>query len=88
MSEKEWLDDLIYERMELLLDNRRADNDQKEKKLLDRVDDILQRLTREDWKIIDQFLDHITDRGAEEMAYLYACGFQDGIRTMKWMNSL
>ena len=91
MSQKAWMEDFIYERMELHwreLYRSKADNRQEESQMLDRVEVILKRLTKKERKTINQFFDLTTERTAKETAYLYTCGIKDGIHAMKLINSL
>ena len=53
MSEKEWIEYIIYERMELHwqeLSHSKADGRQEESQMLDRVEAILKRLTKKSEK--------------------------------------
>jgi hypothetical protein len=91
MNEKEWMNDIIYQRMELHrqeLYRSKTDNGQEESRILDRLENIQKRLTKKERKTIDRFLDLTTERNAKETAYLYTCGVKDGIRTMKFINNL
>lgn len=58
MSEKEWIEYIIYERMELHwqeLYHSKADGRQEESQMLDRVEAILKRLTKKERKTINRF---------------------------------
>ena len=91
MDEKEWMNDFIYQRMELHwqeLYRSKTDDGQEESRILDRLENIQKRLTKKERKTIDRFLDLTTERNAKETAYLYPCGIKDGIRAMKFINSL
>ena len=91
MSEKKWIEYIIYERMELHwqeLYHSKADGRQEESQMLDRVEAILKRLTKKERKTINRFFDLSTERHVKETAYLYTCGVKDGIRAMKLINSL
>ena len=91
MDEKDWLDDFIYQRMELHwqeLYRSKTDGRLEEARLLDHLENIQKRLTKKERKAINRFLDLTTERNAKETAYLYTCGFKDGIRTMKFINRL
>ena len=66
----------------------KADGRQEESQMLDRVEAILKQLTKKERKTINQFFDLNTERHAKETTYFYACGFKDGIRTMKFINRL
>ncbi len=91
MSEKEWIEYIIYERMELHwqeLYRSKADDRREEGRTLDQFEAILKRLTKKERKTINRFFDLSTERHAKETAYLYTCGVKDGIRAMKLINSL
>ena len=91
MSEKEWIEYIIYERMELHwqeLYRSKADDRREEGRTLDQFEAILKRLTKKERKTINRFFDLTTERHAKETAYLYTCGVKDGIRAMKLTNSL
>ena len=63
MSEKEWIEYIIYERMELHwqeLSHSKADGRQEESQMLDRVEAILKRLTKKERKTINRFFDLTT----------------------------
>ncbi|XBX06022.1 hypothetical protein QMP26_37520 [Enterocloster clostridioformis] len=91
MSEKKWIEYIIYEWMGLHwkeLYHSKADGRQEESQILDRVEAILKRLTKKERKTINRFFDLTTERHAKENAYLYTCGVKDGIRAMKLTNNL
>lgn len=49
---------------------------------------LLKRLPHDDCKILSQYMDHQNDQVADEESYLYSCGITDGIRLMKYIESL
>lgn len=91
MNEKEWMESFIYERMELHwqeLYRSKADDRWEEGRALNQLEAILKRLTKKERKTINRFFNLTTERHAKETAYLYTCGVKDGIRAMKFINSL
>jgi len=59
-----------------------------EEAVLTQAEAVMNRLTKEEWKTLDRFLDEINERNSREMSYLYICGLKDGLRAMKFINSL
>ena len=91
MNGKEWIESFIYERMELHwqeLYRSKADDRREEGRTFNHFKAILKRLTKKERKTINRFFDLSTECHAKETAYLYTCGVKDGIRAMKFINSL
>ncbi len=56
--------------------------------LMDQAEGILKRLSEQEHALMEQYLDSMTDRMADVEPALYTGGFRDGIRVMKFINSL
>lgn len=91
MDEKEMLDMMLSERIDMLLRKMNPVSKAKEREtalLMQHAEILLKRLPHDDWKILSQYMDHQNDRVADEASYLYSCGITDGIRLMKYIESL
>lgn len=55
---------------------------------MDQAEGILNRLSEQEHALMEQYLDSMTDRMADVEPALYTGGFRDGIRIMKFINSL
>ena len=91
MDNKKWADDMIYQRMELLLDElyrSKQDEETEDVVALNRAEALLKRMSGSEWEAVNQLLEQTMERHARETAYLYTCGFEDGVRVMKFINGL
>ncbi len=92
MTEKELLDMMVTERIQILVQEMksvRTPADRKNTRLLmDQAEGILNRLSEQEHALMEQYLDSMTDRMADVEPALYTGGFRDGIRVMKFINSL
>ncbi len=56
--------------------------------LMDYAEGILNRLSEQEHALMEQYLDSMTNRMADVEPALFTGGFRDGIRVMKFINSL
>lgn len=91
MSEKELLDMMIAERIDMLLrqmPKNRPNESREVSQLIKQAEQLLQRMPQEEWVTLTLYMDHQTDRLADEGTYLYTCGITDGIRLMNYIARL
>ncbi|MEQ2594533.1 hypothetical protein AAAU22_02500 [[Clostridium] symbiosum] len=92
MNEKEFLDMMVTERIQILVQELRSAQTLAERKntrlLMDQAEGILNRLSEQEHALMEQYLDSMTDRMTDVEPALYTGGFRDGIRVMKFINSL
>lgn len=55
---------------------------------MNQAEGILNRLSEQEHTLMKQYLDSMTDRMVDMEPALYTGGFRDGIRVMKFINSL
>lgn len=77
------LEQIICERIEMLLNVRSDETSHEEKKLNHKMEEILERLDEESKVAIEQFWDEWVLQSAEESRYLYLAGMKDGGRILK-----
>lgn len=91
MDEKEILDMMISERIDLLLTTmhrmEQSENDETAH-LMEDAEALLKRMPREEWIIITRYMERHTDRLTDDAVYLYSCGIKDGVRLMKYLRAL
>lgn len=92
MNEKELLDMMVTERIQILVQEMKSVRTSAEREnsrlLMDQAEGILNRLSEQEHALMEQYLDSMTDRMADVEPALYTGGFRDGIRVMKFINSL
>ncbi|XBX03635.1 hypothetical protein QMP26_24200 [Enterocloster clostridioformis] len=92
MNEKELLDMMVTERIQILVQELKSARTPTEREnsrlLIDQAEGILKRLSEQEHALMEQYLDSMTDRMADVEPALYTGGFRDGIRVMKFINSL
>lgn len=92
MNEKELLDMMVTERIQILVQEMKSARTLAERKntrlLMDQAEGILNRLSEQEHALMEQYLDSMADRMADVEPALYTGGFRDGIRVMKFINSL
>lgn len=92
MNEKELLDMMVTERIQILVQEMKSARTPAEQEnsrlLMDQAEGILNRLSEQEHALMEQYLDSMTDRMADVEPALYTGGFRDGIRVMKFINSL
>lgn len=92
MNEKELLDMMVTERIQILVQEMKSAQTPAEREnsrlLMDQAEGILKRLSDQEHALMEQYLDSMTDRMADVEPALYTGGFRDGIRVMKFINSL
>ena len=88
-DEKELLDMIITERIGMLLSQmKRANKTEAVSQMISQAEAIMGKLPKDEWETLDSYIVNMTDRLADEGAYLYSAGFTDGIRVLKLINSL
>lgn len=88
-DEKELLDMIIGERVDVLLRQMKcADKREDVLPLIRQAEAILRKLPHDEWVTLDRYINDMTDRLADEGIYLYSSGFTDGIRVLKLISSL
>ena len=92
MNEKELLDMMVTERIQILVQEMKSARTLAEREnfrlLMDQAEGILKRLSEQEHALMEQYLDSMTDHMADMEPALYTGGFRDGIRAMKFINSL
>lgn len=92
MNEKELLDMMVTERIQILVQEMKSTRTLAERKntrlLMYQAEGILKRLSEQEHALMEQYLDSMTDRMADVEPALYTGGFRDGIRVMKFINRL
>lgn len=91
MNKKEWIDDMVFQRMELLLNEfycSKENTKTVDDTVLTQAEDVTKRLTKKEWEALNRFLAQINKHHSIETSYLYVCGLKDNLRTMKFINSL
>ncbi len=92
MNEKELLDMMVTERIQIFVQEMMSARTPAEREnsrlLMDQAEGILKRLSEQEHALMEQYLDSMTDRMADVEPALYTGGFRDGIRVMKFINSL
>ena len=92
MNEKELLDMMVTERIQILVQEMKSARTPAEQEnsclLIDQAEGILNRLSEQEHALMEQYLDSMTDRMADVEPALYTGGFRDGIQVMKFINSL
>ena len=90
MKERELLDMMILERIQDLLAQIKEDSAKREESLriLEQAEAVLNRLSEQEHSLMEQYLNSMSEHMAEEEPALYTGGFKDGIRVMKFINSL
>ena len=81
MDQKEILDMVVSERIDLLLTTmhrmKQRENDETAQ-LMEDAEALLKRMPREEWIIITRYMERHTDRLTDDAVYLYSCGIKDG----------
>lgn len=77
------LEQIICERIEMLLNVRSDETSHEEKKLNHKMEEICERLDEESKVAIEQFWDEWVLQSAEESRYLYLAGMKDGVRILE-----
>ena len=77
MTEKQFIDMVIQERIKLLLERK---NTPEEETVLNNGEGVIDRLGEEDRKLVEAYLDLMTGLEAESEEGAYLGGFRDGVR--------
>ena len=92
MNDKELLDMMVTERIQIFVREMKSAQTLAERKntrlLMDYAEGILNRLSEQEHALMEQYLDSMTNRMADVEPALFTGGFRDGIRVMKFINSL
>ena len=84
-ADKNFLKQLIYNRVERLL--KRKPNETIRKRI-HAGHDVIDKLEKREWLIVNDMLDAMAERAADNEVFLYKRGLLDGIRFMKWLSKL
>ena len=92
INEQELLDMMVTERIQIFVREMKSAQTLAERKntrlLMDYAEGILNRLSKQEHTLMEQYLDSMTDRMADVEPALHTGGFRDGIRVMKFINNL
>ena len=83
MNVEDLLEQIICDRIEMLLNARSDETLHEERELNHKMKDILERLDEESKVAMEQFWDEWVIQSAEESRYLYLAGMKDGARVLK-----
>ncbi len=83
MNLEDLLEQIICDRIEMLLNARSDENLHEEKELNLKMKNILERLDEDSKVAMEQFWDEWVMQSAEENRYLYLAGMKDGTRVLK-----
>ncbi len=83
MNLEDLLEQIICDRIEMLLNARSDEALHEEKELNLKMKNILERLDEESKVVMEQFWDEWVMQSAEENRYLYLAGMKDGARALK-----
>jgi hypothetical protein len=86
MKVEDLLEQMICERIEMLLDGRSDEAIQEEKEFKDRTEEFIGQMDKE-WKVdIERLWDEWITQSAEDNRYLYFAGVKDGVRIFKMIS--
>jgi len=88
MNVEDLLEQIICDRIEMLLNARSEEILDEEKELNRKMKDVLERLNEESKVAMEQFWDEWVMQSAEESRYLYLAGMKDGVRILKMILKL
>ena len=82
MKKQELLDMMILERIQDLLSQIKEDSaKQKESlRIMEQAEDVFNQLSDQEYHLVEQYLNSMSDRMAEEEPVLYIGDFKDGIK--------
>lgn len=83
MELKEFMEEIVEERIQNLLDHRMEGFKDAEKKWADEMDFILEPLLMETREAIENLLTQLLEQEAEKGRYLYIAGIKDGAKISK-----
>lgn len=83
MELKEFMEEIVEERIQNLLDHRMKESIDAEKKWADEMDSILELLPMETREALENLLTQILEQEAEKGRYLYIAGIKDGAKISK-----
>ena len=90
MNERELIDLVIVERIDMLLHHKEEEKESGESESLffEEAESILKKLPKKDGDILNKYIELQGLQIAENESYLYSCGIADGIRMMKYIEKL
>jgi len=90
MNERELIDLVIVERIDMLLHHKEEERESCESESLffEEAESILKKLPKKDGDILNKYIELQGLQIAENESYLYSCGIADGIRIMKYIEKL
>lgn len=88
MSTEDLIEQMLYERIDMLINERSDEAGHETKELNHKMEEILERLDGESKAAIEQFWDEWVMQSAEESRYLYFAGMKDGVRILKMILKL
>lgn len=83
MELKEFMDEIVDERIQNLLDHRMEESINAGKKWADEMDSILEPLVMETREAMENLLAQLLEQEAEKGRYLYIAGIKDGAKISK-----
>jgi len=66
----------------------KKENCDSESSFIEKAESIFRKLPREEWEILNRYIELQGLQMAENESYLYSCGLADGIRMMKYIEKL
>lgn len=91
MNEQKLIDMVIVERINMLLYQRclsKKEGCKPEPPFIEKAESILSQLPKEEWDILNEYMEYRTLEMADNESYLYSCGLSDGVRIMKYIKNL
>ncbi len=90
MNERELIDLVIVERIDMLLHHKEEERegDESESLFFEEAESILKKLPKKEGDILNKYIELQGLQIAENESYLYSCGIADGIRMMKYIEKL
>jgi len=90
MNERELIDLVIVERIDMLLHHKEEERegDESESLFFEEAESILKKLPKKEGDILNKYIELQGLQIAENESYLYSCGIADGIRMIKYIEKL
>ena len=85
MNQKEFLNDLVEERITMLLSKQPEEVTERGRKTADMIDSFASCLDTHMKEQFEQMLNRIILEDSEESRYLYLSGVKDGCRITRWL---
>lgn len=80
MSIEDLMEQMICERIEMLMKKRSEPFMDKDMELMQRQEEVLHEIEKEQRVVIEQLIDDLITQTAEENRYLYLAGIDDGMK--------